>query len=124
MAQTPEGRVKDAIKRILRAEGCWFHMPVQNGMGTPTVDFHGARRIDGRAFLIEAKAPGEKPTSRQRKTLGEAMGANVIVFVLDGDEDDLNLFHAWLRHPHTDAAPRAEALIHKWNIDRVRIICE
>lgn len=124
MAQTPEGRVKDAIKRILRAEGCWFHMPVQNGMGTPTVDFHGARRIDGRAFLIEAKAPGEKPTPRQRKTLGEAMGANVTVFVLDGDAHDLLAFHAWLRHPHTPNAFDAEHMIHKWNIDKVRVLCE
>lgn len=30
---TPEGRVKDAVKKVLRGNDIWFYMPVQNGMG-------------------------------------------------------------------------------------------
>lgn len=118
MAKTPEGAVKDAIKDILIRNGCWHHMPVLNGMGKDTVDFHGARRVDGRAFIIEAKAPGQKPTGRQIKRLREAMVQNVTPFVLDGDPEDLKLFEWWLQEPNSYKASRAAHLIHKWLVDK------
>lgn len=82
MANTPEGKVKDEIKKVLKKyEPCvYYFMPVQNGMGKPGVDFHCSAW--GRAFAIEAKAPGKKPTARQRNTLEEMKDAGMETFVI------------------------------------------
>lgn len=61
MAETPEGKVKKAIKLLLTDIGAWFYMPVQNGMGrTGIPDFVCC--INGTMVGIEAKAPGKKST--------------------------------------------------------------
>lgn len=122
MAQTPEGRVKDSVKQILNLFGCWYHMPVQNGMGKDTVDFHGARRVDGRAFIVETKAPGKSPSERQKKRIREALERNVVAFVLDGALGDMALFQLWISSPGSEMAQRAEALIHKWNLEESEVL--
>jgi len=101
MAMTPEGRVKEAIKKILkRAPECWWHMTVQNGLGAPSLDFVGSSR--GRFFAIEAKAPGQAPTPRQETTIEAIRLAGGRVFVLDGTDGlrpDFSTFFAldvWL----------------------------
>ena len=43
---TPEGRVKSRLKKAIKAAEAdglcvYYHMPVQNGMGAPTLDFVG-----------------------------------------------------------------------------------
>lgn len=89
---TPEGRVKERIKQVLRTVGAYWHMPVQNGMGAPTVDFVGCHR--GRFFAIEAKAPGKRPTPRQQDTLHRMEAAGGKTFVVDGD---MCLLVNWLK---------------------------
>ncbi len=84
---TPEGRVKAAIKRVLKAHGCWWYMPVPGGFGEPTLDFICA--IDGRIFCIEAKAPGKKPTPRQQETMRRYEEKGVPCIVIDGDTGPL-----------------------------------
>jgi hypothetical protein len=83
---TPEGRIKEKIKRMFKRYGSdvKYHMPVQNGMGEPTLDFTAAVR--GFMFVIETKAPGKKPTVRQAKTLDEYARAGAFCFVVDSDE--------------------------------------
>lgn len=81
MAQTPEGRVKDKIKAVLKKHGAYFFMPVQNGYGTQTVDFLCC--VKGRFLAIEAKAPGKKPTGRQEDVLAEVMAAGGTAIWLD-----------------------------------------
>ena len=62
MALTPEGRVKEAVKRLLKAHGVWYYMPVQNGMGTVGIpDFICC--WGGRFLAIETKAPGKRSTT-------------------------------------------------------------
>lgn len=81
---TPEGRVKDVVKKILkRFENVYYHMPVQNGMGEPTLDFIGS--CNGHFFAIETKAPGKKPTERQQLTMGNMLAGGAVVFVVDDD---------------------------------------
>jgi len=87
MASTPEGKVKAKVKKAfeyLRHEGyeIYYHMPVQNGMGAPTLDFIGCFR--GQFFAIETKAPGKKPTERQLTTIADMERAGAKVFVYDG----------------------------------------
>ena len=76
---TPEGAVKEMIKKKLDQLGCisagkasgvnhmcsgWYYMPVSNGMGVHGIpDFVGHYR--GEFFAIEAKAPGKKPSALQ-----------------------------------------------------------
>jgi hypothetical protein len=61
---TPEGRVKDKIKRVLKSHGFWYYMPMQNGMGVVGVpDFVCCVR--GLFVGIEAKAPGRVATKDQ-----------------------------------------------------------
>lgn len=80
---TPEGKIKAVVKEILRNHGAYWHMPVQNGMGAPSLDFICC--FEGRYFAVETKAPGKKPTPRQEITISEIEKAGGKVFVIDGD---------------------------------------
>jgi hypothetical protein len=98
MATTPESKVKDRVKTALRhmeqelGISIYYHMPVQNGMGAPTLDFVGC--LHGKFFAIECKAPGKKPTERQYCTIADMEAAGGRVFVYDGTDNDK--FAAWL----------------------------
>lgn len=94
MAMTPEGRVKDAIKKMLKAAGWYWFMPVSNGLGKhgipdiiackPTVitpDMVGQRV--GLFVGIECKAPGKLGTvtplqERELKAIEAAGGIAVL----------------------------------------------
>lgn len=86
---TPEGTVKTKVKRVLNNYGAYHHWPVQNGMGSPTLDCIGC--YNEKFFAIETKAPGEKPTPRQELTIEDIRSCNSRgkVFVIDGDTTEL-----------------------------------
>lgn len=86
---TPEGKIKERVKKLLKAYGIYYHMPVMNGMGAPTLDFICCYK--GRYFAIETKAPGKKPTPRQLITIRDIEQAGGWVFVVANDEDLLVL---------------------------------
>jgi hypothetical protein len=56
---TPEGRVKEAVKKRLKELGIWHFSPVSNGMGR-----HGIPDLiccwNGRFLAIETKAKGKR----------------------------------------------------------------
>lgn len=100
MAVTPEGKIKTAVKKVLKEYGdyeqasaldgdfdhgkMYAFWPVSNGMGAPSLDcivcFYGV-------FLaIETKAPGKKPTPRQNTTIAQMQCAGGVVLVIDGPE--------------------------------------
>ena len=69
MATTPEGKVKEQIKAVLKKNNAWYFMPVQNGMGRSGIpDFIVC--YHGRMIGVEAKAPSGTPTYNQL-TVGE-----------------------------------------------------
>ena len=80
---TPEGKVKALVKKVLVKYDAYWHMPVVNGMGAPSLDFICC--IKGQYFAIETKAPGGKPTPRQEMTIAQIRDAGGKVFVTDGD---------------------------------------
>ena len=90
---TPEGKVKEQVKKLLKQHGAYYHMPVQNGMGAPTLDFVGC--FKGKFFAVETKAPGKKPTPRQELTMADMRKAGGMVFVVS-DADSLTDVHAYL----------------------------
>lgn len=77
---TPEGKVKDRVKRLLKKYGCYQFWPVQTGYGAPTLDCIGCHC--GLFFGIETKAPGKHPTPRQLLTMEDMRAAQGTVFVI------------------------------------------
>lgn len=81
---TPEGRVKEAVKKLLRELGVWFYCPVSNGMGV-----HGIPDFvccwDGRFLGIETKAPGKRSnvSALQHVQIAGIHKANGIALVID-----------------------------------------
>jgi len=92
---TPEGKTKELVKKVLKQYGAYYHCPVMNGMGKPSLDFICCHK--GRFFAIETKAPGKLPTPRQEGTMKEIALAEGLCFVIDSDQCEgmLNL-KAWL----------------------------
>lgn len=80
MASTPEGKVKDKVKRLLKKYNCYQFWPVQTGYGAPTLDCIGCH--NGFFFGIETKAPGKHPTPRQHMTMADMLDSKAAVFVI------------------------------------------
>ena len=82
MAATPEGRVKNAVKKVLNERGVYYYMPVSNGFGrVGAPDFICCYR--GHFFGVETKAPGcernTTPNQDREKAAIEAAGGISIV---------------------------------------------
>jgi hypothetical protein len=87
MATTPEGKVKNAVRKLLSDRGIWYYQPMQNGMGRVGIpDFICC--WNGKFIAIETKAPGKKAalTANQQGVLWaiEAHGGRAVVV------DDVN----------------------------------
>lgn len=95
MAQTPEGRVKDKVKKFLKAQGIWYYMPVQTGWGVAGIpDFVCC--WDGKFLGIETKAPGKRSNCsvhqlRVRDEIKKSGGLWVVV-------DSVELLEYWFKH--------------------------
>lgn len=95
---TPEGRVKKRVSTLLKATpGVYYFMPVPSGYGESSLDYLGCYR--GRFFAVETKAPGKKPTDRQRQTIAAMEAAGGRVFVIDGDTQELQQWLDALKEP-------------------------
>lgn len=84
MAVTPEGKVKNDIKKVLNNHGIWYFMPSANGFGKVGVpDFICCAA--GEFFAIEAKAPGkiENTTPNQKARIAEIIAAGGKAVVID-----------------------------------------
>jgi hypothetical protein len=99
VASTPEGRVKNKVRRLLKQyPHLYFYWPVPQGFGASTVDclicYHGV------FIAIETKAPGKQPTKRQAVTIGEIANAGGHVFVIDGCTERLRTLLDSIRSAH------------------------
>lgn len=91
---TPEGRVKEQVKRLLKQFDAYWHCPVQNGMGAPSLDFICC--INGKYFAVETKAGNKKPTPRQETTIAEIQRRKGKCFVVN-ETSGLDLLEQWLK---------------------------
>lgn len=81
---TPEGRVKDKVKKLLKARGIWYFMPAANGFGRVGIpDFICC--MDGKFLAIETKAPGKRDntTANQENRINEIRAARGWALVVD-----------------------------------------
>lgn len=82
MAKTPEAKVKDSIKKILKENGVYYAMPIGTGFGSSGVpDFLCC--VAGRFLAIEAKAAGNLPTALQDKNMKEINTAGGVTIVIN-----------------------------------------
>lgn len=68
MATTPEGKVKNQVKKILDSLGAYYFMPATGGFGRSGVpDIVGC--LNGVFFAIECKSGKNIPTALQEREL-------------------------------------------------------
>lgn len=87
MAKTPEGKVKDEVKKVLAEfgpdiDGFW---PVPSGYGESHLDYVGCAW--GVFISIETKKPKAKPTPRQLYRIQCVVKAGGIALTMDGTEE-------------------------------------
>lgn len=85
MANTPEGKIKDAVKRLLKKHGAYYFMPVSNGMGSMGV-FDVVCCVNGVFLGIECKSTSsKKPTALQTHNATAAANAGGVIFLAHVD---------------------------------------
>lgn len=79
---TPEKKVKDKVKAILKSVGAYYFMPATHGFGSSgTPDIVAC--LHGKFIGIECKANGGKPTGLQEKNLMDICEKGGIAILVD-----------------------------------------
>ena len=79
---TPERKIKDVVRRVLKALGAYYAMPATGGYGSSGVpDFLVCYR--GKFIGIECKANGNNPTALQEKNLRDIGLCGGVALVID-----------------------------------------
>lgn len=82
MASTPEAKVKEKIKKILKEHNVYFAMPMGTGYGNSGVpDFLCC--VNGKFLAIEAKAGKGIPTALQEKNMRDIKAAGGTALVVN-----------------------------------------
>lgn len=82
MAKTPEGKVKDKVKAILKEYNAYYAMPMGTGYGVSGVpDFLVC--CEGVFIGIETKAGTNTPTALQLKNLNDIKKAGGLALVIN-----------------------------------------
>jgi Holliday junction resolvase len=82
---TPEKKVKDKVKAILKELGVYYFMPATHGYGSSGVPDIVAC-INGRFVGIECKAGDGKPTALQEKNLVDIMNSGGVAIIINEQE--------------------------------------
>lgn len=91
---TPEGKVKEKIKNILKANNIWYYLPVSMGMGQHGIpDFLCC--MQGKLLGIEAKAGKGKTTGLQEMQMHRMREAGATTFVIN--ELNLQELETWIQ---------------------------
>ena len=97
MASTPEAKVKEKIKKILKERGAYYAMPIGTGYGNSGVpDFLVCLNCE---FLaIEAKAGRGVPTALQEKNMRDIEKAGGRTLVINEQSLELKVLEAILEN--------------------------
>jgi Holliday junction resolvase len=84
MAQTPEGKVKAAVRKMLVSHGIYYFMPPGMGLGRSGIpDIIGCK--NGKFIAIECKAGKGKTTALQERELIAICNAGGFTFIARED---------------------------------------
>jgi len=84
MARTPEGKVKDRLKKeVLDPYEVNYFMPVQGGYGAPALDYICCYK--GKYFQIETKTGSKEMTPRQKTIAMQVARAGGMAFLINDD---------------------------------------
>jgi hypothetical protein len=87
LAQTPERKVKSAVREVLKGLGAYYVMPITGGYGNSGApDFLVCLR--GRFIGIECKAGKGKTTALQERNLRQIKDAGGVALVVNEDDVD------------------------------------
>lgn len=90
MAQTPEGKVKDRVKKIMDSVGAYYFPAATHGYGRSGVpDYVGC--LVGRFFAVECKAGDNTTTALQDRELMAIERAGGFAMVVNELNQDLLL---------------------------------
>ena len=93
MAMTPEGAVKNRVKKELDELGAYYFMPATGGFGRSGIpDFVGCHK--GVFFAIECKAGKGTPTALQERELKNIKRAGGQAWVVN--ETNVELLSQWV----------------------------
>ena len=82
MPKTPEGKVKDEVRRVLKALNIYYFMPATGGYGRSGVpDIVGC--VNGRFVAIECKAGLNQPTALQEREMENIKNAGGVAVVIN-----------------------------------------
>lgn len=97
MASTPEAKVKEKIKNILKEHGAYYAMPMGTGYGSSGVpDFLVC--LNGEFLAIEAKAGRGVPTALQEKNMRDIEKAGGRTLVVNEQSLELKVLEAILEN--------------------------
>jgi len=86
-AMTPEGKVKENVKRQLKKLGAYYFSPMTGGYGSSGVpDIVGCYK--GFFFGIECKAGSNKPTALQENNLNKIQSSGGVALVINEHNTD------------------------------------
>jgi hypothetical protein len=96
---TPEGKIKEQVKALLKKHKVFYFMPVSNGFGKHGIpDFICSH--NGHFLGLETKAEGKKPTALQVKCMKEIEDAGGKCFVVDSQKM-IEEVEKWLQNTNT-----------------------
>lgn len=97
MASTPEGRVKEKVRKILREHNIYYAMPHGAGYGNAGIpDFLCCHK--GKFLAIEAKAGEGVLTALQRKELETIKRTGGDAWLVN--EDNIDIFEEHIRNSY------------------------
>lgn len=95
MSKTPEGMIKDQVRKVLDGMGAYYFFPAANGLGRAGIPDVVAC-IGGYFVGIECKAGSKQPTALQQRELDNIEKAGGTGLLVNADNVDklLNILSA------------------------------
>lgn len=85
MAKTPEGKIKERVKKALREAGCVYYMPIGSMYSENGAPDFMCWSPQGRSFLIETKAGKKTATVQQAEFMRKLSALGVVCIVVNGE---------------------------------------
>ena len=88
MAKTPEGEIKDQVRKVLDDMGAYYFFPAANGYGRTGIPDVIAC-VGGHFIGIECKAGSKQPTALQQRELDNIEKAEGTGILVNADNIDI-----------------------------------